>query len=147
MLDIMHVSIQNISGRNMEHAWGCLGHAWKKVQHEQQHLLPAPASVAHDQGHVLDLPDRGHRAVPRQAQQQVGRGVVLRDLEHHVAVAAVPRHQVLAVDEVCAWETQSNLVRDTCFPGMYDTPDHSSLWTLVIRTACVAAACMPQKAR
>ncbi len=81
-------------------------------------LRPALARVAHHQRHILDLSKSRHRAVPRQAQQQVRSRVVLRDLEHHAAVGAVPRHEVLRVDEVCAHRV---CVCDT--PGVFTISD------------------------
>ena len=69
------------------------------------YLCSAPACVAHDQGHVLDLPKGGHGRVAGQAQDDVRAGVVLCDLVDHGAVAAaagLPADEVLAVDKVCA---------------------------------------------
>lgn len=59
------------------------------------------AGDASHQGHIDHLPERRHGAVPRQAQQQVGLGVVLRDLEDHRPEAGTHGRQVLAVHEIC----------------------------------------------
>lgn len=71
-------------------------------QVQAAHLLLGLAGMAHDKGHILDLPEGRHGRVARQAQQQIRARVVLRDLPHHAPVRAVPAHQVLAVYEVCA---------------------------------------------
>ena len=52
--------------------------------------------------HEMDLWKSWHRDEPRQAEQKVGLGVVVRDLLHDGAVLGTMVEEVLRVDEVPA---------------------------------------------
>ena len=81
-----------------------------KVEHDDLLIgLEAVASAdgiarrarhAHDERHVLDAPEGGHRREARHPQQQVCLGVRLRDLLTHGAESHALRLDVLGVDVV-----------------------------------------------